>query len=36
VLGNKLTLYYTSEREFEDNPAGTAHIWTLPGFGGVE
>jgi hypothetical protein len=35
VLGNKLTLYYTSERGFEGNPTGTAHIWTLPGFSGV-
>jgi hypothetical protein len=35
VLGNKLTLYYTSEREFDGNPAGTGHIWTLPGYGGV-
>ena len=35
VLGNKLTLYYTSERGFDGNPTGTAHIWTLPGFSGV-
>jgi hypothetical protein len=36
VLGNKLTLYYTSERGFDGNPTGTAHIWTLPGFSGVD
>jgi hypothetical protein len=35
VLDNKLTLYYTSERGFDGNPTGTAHIWTLPGFSGV-
>ena len=35
VLGNKLTLYYTSERGFDGNATGTGHIWTLPGFSGV-
>jgi hypothetical protein len=35
VLEHKLTLYYTSERGFDDNLTGTAHIWTLPGFSGV-
>ncbi len=35
VLGNKLTLYYTSERGFNGAATGTAHIWTLPGFSGV-
>jgi hypothetical protein len=35
VLGNKLTLYYTSERGFDENATGTGHIWTLPGFSGV-
>lgn len=35
VLGNKLTLYYSSERGFNENETGTGHIWTLPGFSGV-
>ena len=34
VLGNKLTLYYTSERGTDTRPAGTGHIWTDPGQGG--
>jgi len=34
VLGNKLTLYYTSERATNTQPAGTGHIWTDPGQGG--
>jgi hypothetical protein len=36
VLGNKLTLYYTSERGFDANPTGVGHIWTVPGFGGLD
>jgi hypothetical protein len=36
VLGNKLTLYYTSEREFDANPPGIGHIWTNPGMGGLD
>jgi len=34
VLGNKLTLYYTSERATNSQPTGTGHIWTDPGQGG--
>ena len=34
VLGNKLTLYYTSERATDTQPTGTGHIWTDPGQGG--
>jgi hypothetical protein len=34
VLGNKLTLYYTSERATSTQPPGTGHIWTDPGQGG--
>jgi hypothetical protein len=36
VLGNKLTLYYTSERDFDVYPRGTGHIWTVPGLGGLD
>jgi hypothetical protein len=36
VLGNKLTLYYTSERGFGANETGTGHIWSTPGFGGLD
>lgn len=36
VLRNKLTLYYTSERGFDANPTGVGHIWTTPGFGGLD
>jgi hypothetical protein len=36
VLGNKLTLYYTSERGFDASPTGVAHIWTNPGFSGQD
>jgi hypothetical protein len=36
VLGNKLTLYYTSERGFDANPNGIGHIWTVPGSGGLD
>lgn len=36
VLGNKLTLYYTSERGFDSNETGIGHIWTNPGFGGLD
>jgi hypothetical protein len=36
VIKNKLTLYYTSERGFDANPTGTAHIWTDPGEGGLD
>jgi hypothetical protein len=31
VLGNKLTLYYTSERTTDTQPTGTGRIWTDPG-----
>lgn len=34
VLGNKLTLYYASERATDTRPNGTGHIWTDPGQGG--
>jgi hypothetical protein len=34
VLGNKLTLYYTSERATNTQATGTGHIWTDPGQGG--
>lgn len=36
VLGNKLTLYYTSERGFDVFPNGIGHIWTVPGDGGLD
>ena len=35
LRGNQVVLYYTSERETDGTPNGTAHIWTTPGFGGV-
>lgn len=34
VLGNKLTLYYTSERSTATQASGTGHIWTNPGQAG--
>jgi hypothetical protein len=34
VHRNKLILYYTSERGFDDIPPGVGHIWTDPGQGG--
>jgi hypothetical protein len=34
VLGNKLTLYYTSERATNTTATGTGHIWTDPGQAG--
>ena len=36
VLGNKLILFYTSERGLEAGAGGTGHIWTLPGQGGLD
>jgi hypothetical protein len=33
---NQLTLYYTSERGFDAYPTGIGHIWTDPGFGGLD
>jgi hypothetical protein len=33
-LGDRLTLYYTSERGFDGSPTGIGHIWSLPGGGG--
>lgn len=35
LRGNQVVLYYTSERAGEGTPAGVAHIWTTPGFGGT-
>jgi hypothetical protein len=39
--GNQVVLYYTSERGFRDEgstryPTGQGHIWTTPGFGGLD
>jgi hypothetical protein len=38
--GNQVVLYYTSERGFNDAstsyPTGQGHIWTTPGFGGLD
>jgi hypothetical protein len=34
LRGNQVVLYSTSERE-SSAPAGTGHIWSTPGFGGV-
>jgi len=33
---NQVVLYYTSERATPTTPAGTGHIWTDPGFGGLK
>jgi hypothetical protein len=35
LRGNQVVLYYTSERGFDAFPTGTGHIWTDPGFGGL-
>ena len=32
--GNQLKLFYTSERGWQQNPDGIAHIWSVPGQGG--
>lgn len=38
--GNEVVLYYTSERGFTQDeqsyPTGQGHIWTTPGFGGLD
>ena len=36
LRGNQVVLFYTSERGFNQAPDGTAHIWTTPGFGGLD
>jgi hypothetical protein len=36
VLGNKLTLYYTSERAIGAAEPGIGHVWSDPGFSGVD
>jgi hypothetical protein len=36
LRGNEVVLYYTSERATKTTPAGTGHIWTDPGFGGLD
>jgi hypothetical protein len=36
VYNNKLTLYYTSERGWNQTPDGTGHIWTVPGQDGSD
>jgi hypothetical protein len=36
IRGNQVVLYYTSERGFDAFPTGTAHIWSDPGFGGLD
>jgi hypothetical protein len=36
LRGNQVVLYYTSERATSTTPAGTGHIWTDPGFGGLD
>jgi hypothetical protein len=40
VRGNQIVLFYTSEREVNEGqtryPTGTGHIWTDPGFGGLD
>jgi hypothetical protein len=40
VRQNQIVLFYTSEREVNQGltryPAGTGHIWTDPGFGGLD
>ena len=40
IRGNQVVLYYTSEREVQQDhvnrPTGIGHIWTDPGFGGLD
>jgi hypothetical protein len=40
IRGNQVVLFYTSERRVEQGgasaPAGVGHIWTDPGFGGLD
>jgi hypothetical protein len=36
LRGNQVVLFYTSERGFNQAPDGTGHIWTTPGFGGLD
>jgi hypothetical protein len=40
VRGNQVVLYYTSERRLQQGqtsrPVGIGHIWTDPGFGGLD
>jgi hypothetical protein len=42
LRGNQVVLYYTSERGFTDGdsstryPTGQGHVWTDPGFGGLD
>jgi hypothetical protein len=36
IRGNQVVLYYTSERGFDSFPTGIGHIWTDPGFGGLD
>jgi hypothetical protein len=40
VRGGQIILFYTSEREVQQDgvnyPSGTGHIWTDPGFGGLD
>jgi hypothetical protein len=40
VRGNQIVLFYTSERAVNEQgtsyPTGTGHIWTDPGFGGLD
>jgi hypothetical protein len=36
IRGNQVVLYYTSERGFDAFPTGTGHIWSDPGFGGLD
>ena len=36
VRGNQLVLYYTSERGFDVFGTGIGHVWTDPGFGGLD
>ena len=36
LRGNQVVLFYTSERGFDQQPDGTGHIWSDPGFGGLD
>lgn len=36
VRDNQVVLFYTSERGVRRTPEGTGHIWTDPGFGGLD
>jgi hypothetical protein len=36
IRGNQVVLYYTSERGFGAFATGIGHIWTDPGFGGLD